>query len=179
MESLSNVTFDEIKVGDTASVTRRLSKTEVEALALVGGDIDAFHIADDQHAGPEAMRTEAVGAEALLSGLLNRKMPGPGTSIAAQDLHFAGNVQTGDELVATVTARQKKAKGCLVVFDCRVKSNGHDLVTGTITVRAPERRLNYTDIATPQVILRRTDKYAQLLKKCKKLPPVTCVIAYP
>jgi phosphotransacetylase len=179
MESLSNVTFDEIKIGDTASVTRRLSKTEVEALALVGGDVDAFHIADGQRTPVTEVRTEAVGAEALLSGLLNRKLPGPGTTIAAQDLHFEGSVQTGDEVVATVTARQKREKGGLVVFDCQVKADGRELVTGTVTVRAPERRLNYTNIATPQVILRRTDKYAELLKRCEKLPPVTCVIAHP
>jgi len=179
MESLTNVTFKEIKIGDKATVTRRLSKTEVEALALVGGDVDAFQLAEGQPPGSNTVRTEAVGAEALLSGLLNRKLPGPGTSIAAQDLQFQGSVQTGDELVATVIARQKRAKGGLVVFDCSVKSNGHHLVTGTITVRAPEQRLHYADFATPQVILRRTDKYAKLLRDCKALPPVTCVIAYP
>jgi phosphate acetyltransferase len=31
----------------------------------------------------------------------------------------------------------------------------------------------------PQVILRRTDKYARLMKKCEALPPVTCAVAYP
>src|SRR3954471_5943731 len=153
MQSLTNVTFDEIKIGDTATIKRRLSKTEVEALALVGGDVDAFHIANDKQGAAGAVRTEAVGAEALLSGLLNRKLPGPGTSIAAQDLHFSGGVQTGDELIATVTARQKKAKGGLVVFDCQVKNDGRELITGTVTVRAPDRRLTYANIATPQVIL--------------------------
>lgn len=179
MESLTNVTFDKIKIGDKASVTRRLSKMEVEALALVGGDIDAFHIAAGKPSQPDQIRTEAVGAEALISGLLNRKLPGPGTSIAAQDLQFHGNVQTGDELVATVVARQKRPKGSLVVFDCSVRSNGHELITGTVTVRAPEKSLTYADVATPQVILRRTDKFAELLKKCGPLPPVKCVVAHP
>jgi phosphate acetyltransferase len=179
MESFTNITFNEIKVGDTASVTRRLSKTEVEALALVGGDVDAFQIVEGLALPPGQIRTEAVGAEALLSGLLNRKLPGPGTTIAAQDLKFTGNVQTGDEVVATVTARQKRLKEKLIVFDCRVKSDGHDLVTGTVTVKAPEKRLTYTDVATPQVILRRTDKYAKLLKDCEKLPPVSCIVAHP
>ena len=179
MESLTNVTFDEIKIGDKATVKRRLSKTEVEALALVGGDVDAFQISGGRGSQPEEPRTEAVGAEALLSGLLNRKLPGPGTSIAAQDLHFAGSLQTGDELVATVTARKKQAKGNLVVFDCLVKSDGRDLITGTVTVRAPDRRLTYSEVATPKIILRRTDKYAKLLKDCEKLPPVNCVIAHP
>jgi phosphate acetyltransferase len=178
MEPLHNVTFDEIKIGQTATVTRRLNRTEVETLALVGGDVNAFELADGEPADAEKICTEAVGAEALLSGLLNRKLPGPGTFIADQNLHFDGHIQPGDELTATVTAREKKAKG-LVVFDCRVKTDGHDLVTGTVTVRAPDHHISYADIARPQVILRRTDKFAELLKRCEKLPPVTCVIAHP
>jgi phosphotransacetylase len=178
MEPLHNVTFDEIEIGQTASVTRRLNRTEVETLALVGGDVDAFEIVDDESADRETIQTEAVGAEALLSGLLNRKLPGPGTFIADQNLHFDGHVQAGDELTATITAREKKAKG-LVVFDCRVNTDGHDLVTGTVTVRAPDHHITYSNVASPQVILRRTDKFAELLKRCEKLPPVTCVIAHP
>jgi phosphotransacetylase len=179
MESLTNVTYKEIKIGDKASITRRMSQMEVEALALVSGDVDAFQIGDGKKGKPAEARTEAVGAEALISGLLNRKLPGPGTSITAQDLQFHGNVQAGDELVATIKARQKRNKGSLVVFDCSVRSNGHQLVSGTVTVRAPEHRLIYADVATPQVILRRTDKYSELLKKCQRLSPVTCVVAYP
>jgi phosphate acetyltransferase len=178
MKPLTNVTFDEIKIGQTATVTRRLNRTEVETLALVAGDVDAFEIGQDKPVDREKICTEAVGAEALLSGLLNRQLPGPGTSIAAQDLHFEGSVQAGDELIATVIAREKKPKG-LVVFDCRVKTDGRDLVTGTVTVRAPEEHITYSDVATPQVILRRTDKFAELLKRCEKIPPVTCVIAHP
>src|SRR4051812_17753243 len=121
MESLTNVTFDEIKVGATANVSRKLSKPEVEALAMVGGDVDAFNIADGEQQRPSELQAESVGAEALLSGLLNRKLPGPGTSIAEQNLRFEGNVQAGDELVATVTAREKRTEGRLVVFDCNVR----------------------------------------------------------
>jgi phosphate acetyltransferase len=179
MESLTNVTFDEIRVGDTASVSRQLNTSEVEALALVGGDVDAFHIAEGEPPRPSQVQAESVGAEALISGLLNRKLPGPGTSIAAQDLHFEGSVQTGDELVATVKARQKRPKGRLVIFDCEVRCADRKLVTGTVTVRAPEKRLRYSDLATPAVILRRTDKYAKLLKRCEALPPVKCAVAHP
>jgi phosphate acetyltransferase len=179
METLTNVTFDEIRVGDTAHVSRKLSSFEVEALALVGGDVDAFHIADSQQSACAEMQAESVGAEALLSGLLNRKLPGPGTSIAAQDLRFDGNVAAGDELVATVTAREKRPKDFLVVFDCQVRCKDRNLVTGTVTVRAPERRLRYTDVATPSVILRRTDEFTKLLKRCEALAPVKCAVAYP
>jgi phosphate acetyltransferase len=179
MESLTNITFDEIRVGDTAKVSRKLNASELEALALVGGDVDAFQIANGGTFRPEQMKAESVGVEALLSGLLNRKLPGPGTSIAAQDLKFEGSVQTGDELVASVTARKKRPAGRLVVFDCEVRCGSRKLVTGTVTVRAPERRLCYSDVATPEVILRHTDKYARLLKRCEALPPVKCAVAHP
>jgi phosphotransacetylase len=179
MESLNNVLFDEIRIGDKASVSRRLSVTEVEALALVGGDVDAFHIADGEPRGSVGLQAESVGAEALLSGLLNRRLPGPGTSIVAQDLHFDGSLRPGDELVATVTAKAKRAKAREVVFDCKVRAGRVDLITGIVTVRAPEKRLHYTDLATPSVILRRADKYARLLKACEKLPPVPCAVVYP
>ncbi len=179
MESLTNMTFDEIKVGDSAKVSRKLSAFEVEALALVGGDVDAFHVADGQWSPETPIQAKSLGVEALLSGLLNRKLPGPGSSIVAQDLRFEGSVEAGDEVMASATAREKRPEGRLVVFDCEVRCKGRNLVTGTVTVRAPERRLRYSDVATPEVMLRRTDNFARLLKRCEGSQPVLCAIVHP
>lgn len=179
MESLTNVTFDEIRVGDTAKVSRKLSAFEVEALALVGGNVDAFHVADGQWSPEAPMQAESVGVEALLSGLLNRKLPGPGSSIAAQNLRFEGSVEAGDEVVASATAREKHAESRLIVFDCEVRCKGRNLVSGTVSVRAPERHLRYSDVATPEVMLRRTDNFARLLKRCEGSQPVLCAVVHP
>src|SRR5262249_62000590 len=84
MESFTNVTFHEIKIGDKATVKRRLNKTEVEALALVGGDVDAFQITGGRTTRRRKLATKAGGAKPLLPGRLNRKLPGPGPSITAQ-----------------------------------------------------------------------------------------------
>ncbi len=121
MEGLKNVLFDEIRIGDTATVSRNLSGMEVETLALAGGDVDAFHIAESGQQGADGMEAASVGAEALLSGLLHRRLPGPGTDIVAQDLRFDGHLRPGDELVATVTAKTKREDGRHVVFDCNVQ----------------------------------------------------------
>ncbi len=179
MESLTNVTFDQIRVGDTAKVSRKLSTFEVEALALVGGNVDSFHIADGQWSPDLSMRAESVGVEALVSALLNRKLPGPGSFIAAQDLRFEGCVEAGDEVVASATVREKRPENRLVIFECDVRCKDRKLVTGTVTVRAPERHLRYSDVATPEVILRRTDNFARLLKRCEGLPPVKCAVVHP
>ena len=70
----------------------------------------------------------------------------------------------GDEIEGTVTAREKRAAGHEIVFDCRVHKTGEDLITGTVTVEAPTARISYTDLATPEIILRRNDAFARLLQ---------------
>jgi phosphotransacetylase/acyl dehydratase len=179
MTGFQNVTFDEIEIGQTVSVSRPVTETEVGAMALVSGDVDPWHIADEagHRGGPST--AQAVGAEALLSGLLNRRMPGPGTRILNQVLRFDGVISVGPEVTASVTAREKKAEGCLVVFDGKVTQNGRELVSGSVTVQAPTRRISYSEVATPDLILRHNDAYVRLLRRCEGLAPVTCAVVHP
>ena len=44
MEASKNYTFDEVQVGESLTLTRKLTQMEVEALSLVSGDVDPFHI---------------------------------------------------------------------------------------------------------------------------------------
>ena len=178
--SYRNTTFDEIEVGKPVSVSRPVTHTEVEAMALVSGDVDPYHVeagALEHEEGP--VSAQAVGAEAILSGLLNRRMPGPGTRILSQDLHFRGKIRTGETVTATVSAREKRATGHVVVFDCKVSQSGIDLITGTVSVEAPTRRIAYDEVATPELILRHNDAITKLLKRCEGLDPVSCAIVHP
>jgi len=177
MPSFTNRTYDEIEVGATISVSRRLSRTDVESLAFVSGDVDPFHIEAEQPAREEPL-AEGVAGEALVSALLHRRLPGPGTRILAQDLQFSGQLAVGDEITGSVTAKEKRA-GNVIVFDCRVRKNGADVVRGSATVEAPRERLSYADIATPEMILRHNDAFARLLKRCQGMPPVVCAIVHP
>ncbi len=177
--SYTNRTFDEIQPGAAASVARRVSLTDVEALALVSGDVDPFHLTEAEIAANAAPVAKSVGAEALVSGLLSRRLPGPGTTILSQDLRFAGTVTVGDELVATVTAREKHPEGHVIVFDCRVRNGDREIVAGTVAVSAPTTRISYSDVATPELILRRNDELAKLLRRCGGIPAVTCAVVHP
>ncbi len=182
MVNYSNHTFDEIEIGASDTVEITVSKTEVEALALVTGDVDSFHVdAEEAARGEEAGTfTQAIGTEALVSSILNRRLPGPGTTILAHDLRFAGRVGVGDVVSATVIAREKRAEGGVVVFDCRcVNQHGEVLAQGSAQVAAPRQRIAYSDVATPEVILRHNDAFAKLLRQCEGLPPVSCAIVHP
>ena len=181
MPDFRNVTFDEIEVGKPVSFTRTLTRTEVDALALASGDLDPFHLEDAETRNSSAEPVaQAVGAALLVSGILNRRMPGPGSVVVAENLEYRGKVAVGDRLTATVTAREKRREGNIVVFDCVCENqDGERIVAGSATVRAPTRRIAYSDLATPEVIVRHGDAFARLLKRCEGLPAVRCAVVHP
>jgi phosphate acetyltransferase len=180
MPDFRNVTFDEIELGKPVSFTRTLTRTEVDALALASGDLDPFHIddAEAKDSGPPV--AQAVGAALIVSGMLNRRMPGPGSVVVSEDLEYRGRVAVGDRLTATVTAKEKRREGNVVVFDCVCENqDGERIVRGTATVRAPTRRIAYSDLATPEVLVRHGDVFARLMKRCEGLPAVSCAVVHP
>ena len=179
--NLTNRTFDEIAVGESAELTRTLTRTSFESLAMLSGQIDPCllegerinDVAGDDRAG-------AAGAEALVAAVLGTKLPGPGMRIVDQDLHFGGTVQIGDVLRARVKAREKKSDNRQIVFDCQcVNQDDEVLVSGSITVVAPTDHVKYTDESPPDLALRRGDEFHKLLRACEKLPPIRCGIVHP
>ena len=151
-------------------------------LALVSGDVDPFHIAGN---GSSVVRadtstTEAAGAEALVAAVLGTKLPGPGMKILRENLQFRGRLSVGDKLTATVTAKEKHPDRAEVLLSCScVNQTGEELVTGTVTVAAPTKRVVYAEVVPPELSLRRGDAFANLFKACENLPPVSCAIVHP
>ncbi len=179
MTALTNVTFDELKIGQSITVSRTLSRTDIEALAFTSGDVDAYHL-EDGGVEKEVSSTEAVASEAFFGYLLNRRLPGPGTTIVAQNLKFRGQLRVGDVMTATVALKEIQPEGNLLVFDCKCVNQANEAIaTGTATVIAPTMRLTYAEMATPEVIFRRTDTFARLIKSCEGLPPVSCAVVHP
>jgi phosphotransacetylase/acyl dehydratase len=180
MQQFTNRTFDEIEIGATDTVVRTLTATDVEALALAAGDVEAFHLDLTPGAIAEAATAPGAAAVALVAGVLNRRLPGPGSAIVGTQLRYAGKVRAGDTLTVVVTARAKHAEGQHIDFDCRCgNAEGDLLVAGIITVSAPSQRIAYTNIATPEVVLRRNDGLARLLRRCELLEPIVCAVVHP
>ena len=176
-EAMTNVTFDEIEIGARASLSRTVTQTAVEVLALLSGDVDPFVLQGNgrEEVRPDANSTEAAGAEALIAAVLGTQLPGPGMHIVRQELTFQGTVHTGDQLTATVEAQEKRAETREVVFDCRcLNHEGQTLIAGKVTVVAPTKRVTYSEVAPPELVLRRGDGLLQLLHACQALPAVRC-----
>jgi phosphotransacetylase/acyl dehydratase len=176
------VTFDEIRVGNTAEFRRALTQADVELLALVTGDVDPFYLTGEGAASvrPDTRATEGVGAQAIIAAALGTRLPGPGMRILRQDLVFEGAVAAGDALTATVTVTGTRPEGAEVTFDCRcVNQRGETLAHGKVTVAAPTKPVAIAELAPPRLELRRGDGFARLFQACQQVKPVPCAVVYP
>jgi phosphate acetyltransferase len=100
--------------------------------------------------------------------------------ILRTNLQYRGRISVGDKLTATVTAREKRAENAEVSFACRCQNEaGTELVSGTVTVAAPTKRVAYAEVVPPELTLRRGDAFARLYKACERLPPVSCAVVHP
>lgn len=181
MKTIRNRTFDEIEPGATASFTIKLTPNMIEVLALVSGDVNPFHLKDNGNEGRmDSNITQAAGAGAFIYATLGTQLPGPGMKITRENLNFRGTINAGDELTAYVTARDKNQEDSTVVFDCTcINQNGEVLVNGNVTVSTPPSRISLSEVAPPQIVLRRGDAFISLFKKCEGIPPVRCAVVYP
>ena len=95
MRDFTNRTYDEISVGQSEAVTRTLNVTDIEALALAAGDVDGYH--HDQANPDDRPSAQAAAAIAMIAGLLNRRLPGPGSAIVKWEMNqrFAGKSASG------------------------------------------------------------------------------------
>ena len=178
MNDFSNRIYDEIDTGATATVSRTLTATDVEALALAAGDVEGFHL--EGGPGDDRLSAQGAAAIAMVAGLLNRRLPGPGSAIVGSNFRYAGKCYVGDTLTVTVTATRKQDDVHHIEFACRcVNQDGDVLVDGVATVSAPTRRIAYANVSTPEVILRRNDGFAKLFARCAELAPVTCAVVHP
>ena len=87
---IENRTFDEIEVGDHASLVRTLSQRDIELFAAMSGDVNPAHM-DPAYASTDMFHrviAHGMWGGALVSTVLGTELPGPGTIYLSQDLHF-------------------------------------------------------------------------------------------
>jgi phosphate acetyltransferase len=179
MADYCNRTYAEIAVGETVSVAHVVTATDVEALALAAGNVEAFHL-EDGKAQSARVTAQGAAAVALIAGVLARRLPGPGSRIVGTQFQYSGTIDVGDALTVSVTAQTKHDDAHSVEFACRcVNQRDEVLASGVAKVTAATERIAYSNLATPELILRRNDGFSALFAACEPLPPVTCAIVHP
>ena len=179
-----NKTYDEIRVGDFASLTRTLMPEDVKLFAVLTGDFNRS--ATDPRYSESGMFREVMAhgmwSGSLISTVLGTQFPGPGTILIDSSLHFARPVTIGDTITITVTAKQKFDHNKHVILDC-VCTNQENLqvVRGTAEVLAPTEKISHmAEVHRPQVSIdNKHERYQQMLGMVKGLEPIPTAVAHP
>ena len=117
---IENRTFDEITVGEGASLTRTLQPEDIQMFAIMSGDVNPANV-DPEYARSSMFReviAHGMWGGALISTVLGTQFPGPGTIYVDQTLHFSRPVTLGDTITVTLTCLKKFDHNHHILFDC-------------------------------------------------------------
>jgi len=153
---LTNHTYDDLTLGQSAELKRRVSPDDVLAFAAVSGDLNPAHLDADYAATTPFRQTIAHGmfAASLISALLGTRFPGPGTIYLNQSLSFRKPVHIGDTLTVRLTVKAFNAVKRWVTLACQVDNqNGETVLFGDAEVIPPATRLNIAEPNSPRLLL--------------------------
>jgi phosphate acetyltransferase len=183
IEYIENRTFDEIRVGDSASLVRTLKPEDIQLFAIMSGDVNPAHV-DPEYARSSMFReviAHGMWGGALISTVLGTQFPGPGTIYIDQTLHFSRPVGIGDTITVTLTATRKFDHNHHILFDCVcTNQDGQTVIRGTAEVLAPTEKIKRPRVALPEVTLvDRGARYQHLLERTRGLAPIPMAVAHP
>ena len=135
------MTIQEINIGDSTSVSKTITETDVYLFAGLTGDLNPAHV--NQEASAKTMFKGRIAhgmlSAGLISTVLGMYLPGPGTIYLGQELKFTKPVRFGDTVTATATVVEKnEAKNTLKLETVCTNQNGDVVIKGMATVMPPK-----------------------------------------
>ncbi|BCA94520.1 bifunctional enoyl-CoA hydratase/phosphate acetyltransferase [Legionella antarctica] len=179
---LENIIFDELTIGQQASLNRTLTQDDIDLFAAMSGDVNPAHM-DPRFAKSDIFH-EVVGhgmwSGALISTLLGTVLPGPGTIYLEQDIQFKRPVRINDNLIITITVSNKDSNKKTVDFNCiGVNQKGETVIEGLAKVIAPTKKIRVARTELPHVEIHNHDKFNETIASCLDLPPIKTAIVHP
>lgn len=183
MQVIENKTFEELKIGDRAEITRTLQKGDIELFAVMSGDVDPAPV----ESGPEKtdpfhkVIAHGMWGGSLISAVVGTELPGPGTIYVRQSLSFRHPVGLGDTVTVAVTVRDKIPETKHVLLDCKcVNQSGEVLIEGEVEVIAPAKKVRRPRALLPEIhIHERGNRYRQLIEAAQKRGAIRVAVVHP
>ncbi|HBH29249.1 MAG: bifunctional enoyl-CoA hydratase/phosphate acetyltransferase [Desulfofustis sp. PB-SRB1] len=180
---ITNKLFDEIRVGDSATTQRALTKRDVDMFAVISGDMNPTHLSDE-YAQMLLERQKVSGHSmwggALISSLLGNDLPGPGTVYRSQQLNFHGSIDLDDTVTVTVRVTGKRAEDRSVIFDCRVENQrGELIITGVAEVIAPSVKATGEGIDLEDLRYHARTVFSDLIARVRDWEPIAVASTHP
>ena len=181
---ITNKTYDEITIGDSATLTRTLTKHELQLFAIVTGDMNPIHL-DEAYARTDIFH-QIVGhgmwTGSMFSVLLGMHLPGLGTVYLKQTLAFLKPVHLGDTITASVTVIKKDDATKHITFRTLcANEKGEHVLEGEAEVLAPSEKIFWNAMRLPEIQVKTPDhNYEQwLLNKVSGMAPLKVAVVHP
>ena len=156
MSTLSNYTYDEITLGQTATYSKTLTENDLVLFAAVSGDVNPVHL-DAEFAATTQFK-ERIGHGAwtgsIISAALALELPGPGTIYLGQSLSFRAPVKVGDTVTINLEVTEKKdGKNFVTLTTIAVNQDGKTVAKGSAEVIAPTEKLSLSRPELPAITI--------------------------
>ena len=135
------MTICEMKIGDTASVSKTISESDVYLFAGITGDHNPAHVNEESASRTMFGKRIAHGilSAGFISAVLAMKLPGPGTIYLGQDLKFKKPVYFGDTITAICTVTELLPEKNIAKLSTKcINQAGAIVVEGIATVMPPK-----------------------------------------
>ncbi len=134
--------FEELSLGQQASVSRTITETDLRNFSGVSGDTNPMHLSEEFAKQTIFGGTIVHGmlTASLISAVIGTKLPGPGCIYMSQSLKFLAPVRVGDTVYATATVKAlvPEKKRVLLTTQCFVKETL--VVDGEALIKVPSKR---------------------------------------
>jgi phosphate acetyltransferase len=179
---LRNRTFDQLEIGEAASLVRLAEQNDIDLFAAMSGDVNPAHT-DAVFASGDLFGhvvVQGMWTASLISAVLGTKLPGPGTIYLDQNLQFQRPVVPGDVITTTVTVKEKRVEKHIVLLDTRcTNQKGQVVLLGTATVIAPDTPVIWPRTVRPDISVRRHDRYEAFIRNARSSPALRTAIVHP
>ena len=175
---LSNKLFNELSMGQEASITRVAAPEDFLVFAHVSGNLNPAHLPGDKsNRGAETV-APAMWVGSLFSAILGNFLPGAGTTYLSQTLRFVARAHVGDSLLVSARVEELRPPST-VVLRTQVHRGSELVADGVAEVLAPTVRRTVDEGALPGLILQRHVHMDRLLAACASLPPLPTAVVAP
>jgi phosphotransacetylase/acyl dehydratase len=176
---IKNTTYDELKVGASASIQRTLSLHDIYLFAHMSGNTNPAHMPADGQPGTPDIVAPSMWAGSLLSAVFGTLLPGPGTLYQSQQISFRDRVHLGDTIIASVRCTAKLAKP-LATFETKiVKADGTVIAEGQAEINVPTESVTMPNRILPTLILDEKNQFQPLIDCAKSLGRMKTAVVCP
>jgi 3-hydroxybutyryl-CoA dehydratase len=135
---MTELAYEDIKVGDEASISRTITEAHIVAFAGLTGDLNPLHV--DAEYAAKSMFGERIAHGMLMAGLisavLGMQLPGPNSIYLGQELKFTAPVKIGDTVTVAVTVTEKRDdKRIIRLLTTATNQRGEMVVDGSAVIK--------------------------------------------